>query len=178
MFKGALGYDLVQTFQNDPKIGPFQINDQFAEEAFTVYDHPKVLVFKKNADYNPQKVADILGAVDFSHVLRLPPIQFPPHPADLMLPIDRLAAQRLGGTWAELFDTSRIINIYPGLAAVLWYVCVFLLGLIVFPILHWVLPGLTDKGYPLARTAGMLLLSYFAWLLGSYQVPFTRQPSA
>ena len=174
MFKGDLGYDLVQIFQNDPKIGPIQINDQFAEEAFTVYDHPKVLVFKKNADYNPQKVADILGAVDFSHVLRLPPIQFPPHPADLMLPIDRLAAQRLGGTWAELFDTSRIINLYPGLAAVLWYVCIFLLGLIVFPIMHWVLPGLTDKGYPLARTAGMLLLSYFAWLLGSYQVPFTR----
>jgi hypothetical protein len=49
MFQGKLGYSLVNVFQSNPHLGPIQFNDQFAEEAFTVYDHPKVLIFKKNA---------------------------------------------------------------------------------------------------------------------------------
>ncbi len=52
-FQGDLGFELVQVFQSDPSIGPLRINDQFAEEAFTVYDHPKVLVFRKTDDYDP-----------------------------------------------------------------------------------------------------------------------------
>ena len=33
-----------------PTLGPLAINDQGAEEAFTFYDHPKVLIFRKNAE--------------------------------------------------------------------------------------------------------------------------------
>ena len=53
MFQGELGFDLVQVFTSDRVLGPLRINDQFAEEAFTVYDHPKVLVFKKNDRLRP-----------------------------------------------------------------------------------------------------------------------------
>jgi len=70
MFTGTLGYKLVAVFQSNPNLGPIQINDQFAEEAFTVYDHPKVLIFEKDADYNPQTVRNILGSVDISHVIQ------------------------------------------------------------------------------------------------------------
>ena len=49
MFNGDLGFDLVKVFQSDPNIGNIRFNTQFAEEAFTVYDHPKVLIFKKTA---------------------------------------------------------------------------------------------------------------------------------
>jgi hypothetical protein len=34
MFEGRLGYELAQTFVSEPSIGPFSLNDQFAEEAF------------------------------------------------------------------------------------------------------------------------------------------------
>ena len=37
-----------------------------------------------------------------------------------------------------------------------------------------VLPGFNDKGYPLARTFGLLLLSYLVWLAGSAGIPFLR----
>jgi len=47
MFAGNLGFDLVKISQSDPNLGSFKVNTQFAEEAFTVYDHPKVLIFKK-----------------------------------------------------------------------------------------------------------------------------------
>ena len=49
-----------------PTIGPLVINDQSAEEAFTFYDHPKVLIFKKNAGYTPASVQAVLGKVDYS----------------------------------------------------------------------------------------------------------------
>ena len=46
MFEGRLGYKLVAVFESFPTIdipGVFhwEANDQFAEEAFTVYDHPE-----------------------------------------------------------------------------------------------------------------------------------------
>ena len=173
-YHGNLGFELVQVFTSNPSIGPLSLNDQFAEEAFTVYDHPKVLIFKKTADYNPQKVENILGTVDFSQVIRLPPLKFSSHPATLMLPEERWAAQQQGGTWSELFDTQALQNRYPALSVLVWYLSVFLLGLAVYPMLYLALPGLADHGYPLARTTGMLVLSYLVWLAGSANIPFTR----
>ena len=173
-FHGNLGFELVQVFDSNPTIGPLSLNDQFAEEAFTVYDHPKVLIFKKTADYDPQKVENILGAVDFSQVIRLPPLKFESHPATLMLPEGRWAAQQQGGTWSELFNTQALQNRYPALGVLVWYLSVLLLGLVIYPVLHLALPGLADHGYPLARTAGLLVLSYLVWLAGSANIPFTR----
>ena len=78
MFQEQLGYELIQTFESYPTLdlgalGFWEFNTQFAEEAFTVYDHPKVLLFKKTDAYNPQSVRDILGEVDLTRVVRLTP---------------------------------------------------------------------------------------------------------
>ena len=59
MFTGRLGFELVKTFESYPTLGPLVINDQPAEEAFTFYDHPKVLVFKKTAEYSAAEVAAV-----------------------------------------------------------------------------------------------------------------------
>lgn len=64
-FKGNLGFELVETIQSDPTIGKFSINTQFAEEAFTVYDHPKVLIFRKTDAYEPKKVREHPGSRGF-----------------------------------------------------------------------------------------------------------------
>ena len=173
-FAGELGFELVKVFQSDPAIGPLRINDQPSEEAFTVYDHPKVLIFRKTAAYDPARVRALLGAVDLSQVVHVTPKKAGYHPANLMLPPERWAEQQSGGTWAELFDTQAIYYRYPGLGAILWYLSVALLGLLTYPLIRPALPGLTDRGYPLARTAGLLLLSYLAWLAGSASLPFSR----
>ena len=173
-FKGNLGFELVKTFESDPQIGPLKINDQFAEEAFTVYDHPKVFIFQKTADYNQQQVSAILGSVDFSKVIRLPPLKFKSYPADLMLPLQRWVEQQMGGTWSKLFNTQTWQNRSQIVGTLLWYISLAVLGLLVYPILRLAFPGLSDKGYPLARTAGLLILSYVVWVAGSYGVPFTR----
>jgi len=171
---GNLGYQLIEVFQSNPTLGPISIQDQSAEEAFTVYDHPKVFIFKKTPQYSQSKVNQILGSVDLSKVIHLVPGLAPSYPADLMLPAARLAIQQAGGTWAQLFNPDFLQNRYPGLALVLWYLVVALLGLMIYPLVRLALPGLSDRGYPLARITGLLILAYLVWMGGSYGVPFSR----
>ncbi|MFN2194958.1 MAG: DUF2298 domain-containing protein [Anaerolineales bacterium] len=174
MFTGNLGFELVDVVQSAPQIGSLTINDQFAEEAFTVYDHPKVFIFKKTPAYDPDQVTGILGNVDFSHVIRVTPKRAASHPMDLMLPTAQLIIQRMGGTWATLFQQASLINRSVPLAVVVWYAFIFLLGAAVYPLVRWALPGLADRGYAVSRITGMLLFAYLAWLAGSMQVSVTR----
>ncbi|MBV5331446.1 hypothetical protein JZU69_03415, partial [bacterium] len=57
-YKGRLGFELVQVFESYPTFGSLVINDQSAEEAFTFYDHPKVMIFQKTADFDTEKLFD------------------------------------------------------------------------------------------------------------------------
>ncbi len=173
-FKGELGFELAAVFDSSPRLGPLVFNTQFAEEAFTVYDHPKVFIFRKTPDYDAGRVRQILGAVDISQAMHITPKRASSYPGNLMLPADRLAEQQAGGSWSDLFDTSALYNRFPALAAVLWYFSVGLLGLAAYPLVRLALPGLADRGYPLARTAGMLLLSWMVWMAGSFKIPFSR----
>ncbi|MEW6085248.1 MAG: DUF2298 domain-containing protein [Chloroflexota bacterium] len=177
-YEGRLGFDLVAVFETFPKLnlpllGEIEINDQYAEEAFTFYDHPKVLIFKKNAKYDSAQVKSTLSAVDLTKVVRLTPRQFDEF-SNLMLPADRLATQRAGGTWSELFDYDWIQNKYPWLGLVIWYLFIFILGLAIYPLVRIAMPGLADKGYPLSRALGLLLFGYLAWMAGSLGIPYTR----
>ncbi|MCI0554359.1 MAG: DUF2298 domain-containing protein [Anaerolineae bacterium] len=172
-FKGRLGFDLVAVFETYPTLGPIVINDQWAEEAFTFYDHPKVLIFKKGEDFNVAQVQSILSTVDLTKVVRLTPTQFNDY-SNLLLPADKLAQQRAGGTWSELFSYDWIQNRYPVLGLVIWYLFIFILGLAVYPLIRLAMPGLADKGYPLSRALGLVLFGYLAWMAGSVGIPYTR----
>ncbi|GAG55099.1 unnamed protein product, partial [marine sediment metagenome] len=103
---GDLGFDLVQVFQSNPALNGFGVNDQPSEEAFTVYDHPKVLIFQKNADYDPENVRDLLGSVDLTKVEHITPKKAGTLPKDMMLPSDRVISQLESGTWSQLFNTD------------------------------------------------------------------------
>ncbi len=173
MFQGKLGFELVKVFQSEPSIGGLQFNSQFAEEAFTVYDHPKVLIFKKQADYSSQNVRTLLGTVDLSKVVSVTPRKAGV-PGNLMLPSENLGQQQAGGTWSDLFDRESILNRWPGVGAVVWYLFVFLLGILVYPFVRLALGGLSDRGYPLARLVGMVILAFLVWFGGSNGLPFTR----
>jgi hypothetical protein len=54
LFDGSLGFQKVAEFTSYPCFPPigkswFCLDDTFSEEAFTVYDHPKVIIFKKQS---------------------------------------------------------------------------------------------------------------------------------
>lgn len=44
---GRLGFTEVARFTSYPRLGPFMINDEGAEETFTVFDHPTVTIYRK-----------------------------------------------------------------------------------------------------------------------------------
>lgn len=178
MFEGRLGFELAAVFESFPTLElpgvlHWEANDQFAEEAFTVYDHPKVLIFRKTPAYSRDQVRRVLGSVDLSSVIHLTPRQAGRYKS-LMLPPDALARQRAAGTWSQLFNYSWVQNRYPVLGLVLWYVFIFILGLVIYPILRRALPGLGDKGYPVARSLGLVLLAWLCWMAGSVGIPVTR----
>jgi len=184
MFEGSLGFELVEVFQSNPNFGPIEFNSQFAEEAFTVYDHPKVLIFKKTASYDPIEVRSMLRSVDLSKVVYFTPGDAAnyegPRPDqldeprfNLMLPEERLEEQRVGGTWSELFNREALLNTSQPLAAAVFYLFVTFLGLLSYPFVRLALPGLSDRGYPLSKLAGMLILAFLVWLLGSFGISFS-----
>lgn len=48
-----------------------------------------------------------------------------------------------------------------------WYIILTLLGWLTFPLAFYLFPALTDRGYTLARAAGLLIWGYVFWLLAS-----------
>jgi YYY domain-containing protein len=172
-YEGRLGFELTAVFESYPTLGPIVINDQRAEEAFTFYDHPKVLIFKKSADFDSNQLRAVLSSVDLTQVVPLTPTQFSDFKT-LMLPESKLATQRAGGTWSDLFDYDWLHNKYPVLGMLFWYAFIFLLGLFAYPIARLALPGLRQYAYPLGRIVGLVLLAWLAWIGGSVGVPYTR----
>jgi YYY domain-containing protein len=172
-FQGRLGFDLIAVFENYPQFESIVINDQTAEEAFTFYDHPKTMIFKKTGDFDVEQVQQTLGSVDLTQALHLLPRQFEEF-SDLLLPAATLARQQAGGTWSELFDYDWVQNRYPIAGLVIWYLFISILGFAVYPLTRLVMPALADKGYPLSRALGLVLFGYLAWLAGSAGIPYTR----
>ncbi len=88
LFDGSLGFEKAAEFSRPFRIGKFYLSDLIgrigigaapelpiynlslfaAEEAFSVYDHPPVWIFKKRADFSLENAAEILNGVDLAAV--------------------------------------------------------------------------------------------------------------
>ncbi len=174
-FESPLGFDLVAVFTSHPNIGPFQFNDQNADESFTVYDHPKVFVFKKSEDFSIEKIRQEFESIDLGAVIFQVPKEYSKANTSLQLPPDRLEAQKNGGTWSQVFNRFSLLNENQVLAVIAWYLILFAFGLIVFPVIFRVFAIFPDNGYFLIRMAGLLLLAWIPWFFASIKlVQFTR----
>jgi YYY domain-containing protein len=170
LFAGDLGFKLVHVETSYPTLGPWVINDDRAEEAFTVYDHPKVLIFQKQPDFSAQRVRQILSAVPLDNVQQIRPIQV--GQPNLLMSDELRQANVAGGTWSEQFSLKSTAN---SLAPVLWWLTLQAFGLLAAPILWLALHRLPDRGYGLSKALGLLAVSWIAWLLAGFQLlPWTR----
>ncbi len=175
LFSGDLGFELVAEITSYPKIFGFEIPDQIAEEAFTVYDHPRVLIFRKTNEFSRERAEELITSnVNWGEVYKLPVSVADQTATALRLTESQWPTYRAGGTWSELF--SRPGSLINTLAPLLWLIVLELLGLATFALLFRLLPWLPDRGFALARTLGLLLVAYGAWLLGSLKLlSFTPQ---
>lgn len=171
LFDGRLGYQQVAEFTARPRLFGIEIDDDQAQEDFTVYDHPKVQIFYRRDDYDPRSVVATLGAVSLDNVQRVKPSEAGGRRLPLLTSNEWAAAQD-SGTWSALFDPNDLANRYPVLV---WWLAASLMALLGWPILWRLAPHLADRGYGLARVFGLLLVAYGAWLLASLRlVPFGR----
>ncbi|MGQ9814202.1 MAG: DUF2298 domain-containing protein, partial [Candidatus Roseilinea sp.] len=203
LFNGELGFELAADFHSFPRIGPLLFNDQempqplrrspdtqgtlegvwvpypTAEEAFSVYDHPRVLIFRKTPAYSRALAEQVLGKYDLTRVIRQTPLQAVNTPRGMLFDDTTREAQQAGGTWRELFPRESPLNQSQALAALAWLVLIEALGLAAFPLLFAAtsnpqskIPNskLLDGGYAFAKTLGLLLVAFIAWWLGSTKI--------
>jgi len=200
LFDGRLGFELYAEFVSFPALGPCQFPDQelvfdlmeprytnrhpcsvpypTAEEAFSVYDHPTVLIFAKTEAYSRALAEAVLPASLLDNVQWMTPLEATRSKGQtpsLLMDEETQAEQQSGGTWADLFNRNALYNRFPFLAALLWWLLLTWLGAMAFPWLYLALPQVYCRGYGLARTVGLLLWTYSAWILASLRVlPYTR----
>jgi YYY domain-containing protein len=195
LFDGRLGFDLAATFDapirlgdlvvsdvagavswgGPPQLPVFNRNSLAAEEAFSVYDHAPVWIFKKRADFSMARAREILESVDLAQVVPQGPREASRVPASLlMLPGEIWEHMRAGGTWSGLFPRGNPLNRWPGLAVIVWWLSIGIIGLAASPLTRRAFPGLGTHSYPLARIFGLLLLGWAVWISGSLGVAPSR----
>ncbi len=172
LFDGTLGFDQVAEFTSRPQLLGIEFIDDDADETFTVYDHPKVTIFKKSPRFSAEKISAMFNSIDLEEVYRFWPREATQAKTALLLtPADR-AAQQSGGTWSEIFHPNDFINQMPVIG---WLALIQSIGWLAFPIAFVVFRGLIDRGYVFAKSLGILLVAWGAWILASYHwLPFNR----
>jgi uncharacterized membrane protein len=170
LFSGELGLEPAARFHNTPALGPLRLNTLRAEEAFTVYDNPEVLIFRRTPDWDKTRAKALLTeGIDFH---RIPDIRF-------------TDGGRWNGGWftpsewekrqnappfASRFDPRSLGNRNPLL---IWTLVLFLIGLAAAPVTWFLFPALPARGLFLRRLTGLLMISHTAWLLSATGlVPF------
>lgn len=65
LWSGLLGYKMVGEFHNFPSVFGWDHPDDMAEESFSVYDHPRVYIFKKVESVSPERILKLLESDDY-----------------------------------------------------------------------------------------------------------------
>lgn len=155
LFAGDLGFTLVKDVASRPSLFGIELPDELADESFSVYDHPKALIFRNTGRL---AAAAIAGKVLNSLPSR---------------PVSRSAMllARAGGTPA---GGGRLIR--SSLPAVLLCALLLeLLGLAAFALARWALPPRPGL-YALAKVIGVLVFVYVPWLAVSLGVASFSPP--
>ena len=194
LFSGRLGYELAHAETSYPRLFGLSLVDDtfrrpgvpeparldvfessglavgpgFSDESFTVYDHPKVMVFRNEARYDADTIAKLISA---SAPAGGASVADAPAPS-LMLSSEDLDAQRKGGTWTDIVDEDGWASRLPALA---WLVLVEGLALLALPLTMMLMKPLPDRGFLFSKALGLLLVALVVWLLASlHWMAFSR----
>jgi YYY domain-containing protein len=167
---GELGFEKVADFTSYPRLFGIKLDDTGAEESYSVYDHPEVIVYKKTADYSRAHAVQVLHADAY---IEMPPMT-PKNAGQngLLFRPAVLATQQGGGTWSDIFDPGDFANAHP---LFVWLVVMELAAFALVPLAIVGFRGLPDRGYLLTKPLGILALAYATYGPASFGiVDFTR----
>ena len=197
LFSGDLGFEVAAVFQETFELGPLRVSDQHlptmdapawlnefeAEEAFHVYDHPVVFVFRKTDDYSSANTRRILDSVNLNRasdvlvgsfndptligVNPITSLEADVTPTQLKLKQEAEQIQYENGTWLSLFAIGNLINAQPVVTVVGWWLTIALIGIAAFPLTFALFPSLADRGYAVAKLVGLFVIAWVAWVATS-----------
>jgi len=191
LFSGELGYERFLVVDSLPRFAGVTVDDQSlpspgqgvtsgrsglawaAEEAFSVYDHPTVFVFHKTSGYSRATVERIfrplnLTTIDAALAAEKPAgagrLAWSTHEAGSAP--DGLLRKTDGDAAVVTGQEPAAANPWVTAGAVIgWYGISLLLGGLAWPWLASLWPGLPDRGYGVARIAGLAAVATAAWWL-------------
>ena len=148
---------------------PLTLNMGFADESFSVYDHPKVMIFRNTGRFDEAQIRNLIETDASRLPDRTPGVG---QEIGLVYSPDDLATQRQGGTWTDIIKPGSWTNRLPVLG---WLAALELIALVTLPLTFVVFGPLSDRGYLLGKALGILLVGLTVWLLASLQwMAFSR----
>ena len=117
------------------KPSTLNINMGVADESFTVYDHPKVLIFRNTDKFSSTEIENLL----LYHTEELPDTKN----IGLMFSEEEAGLQQSGGTWDEIIDLGSWTNRFPVVA---WLLLIQGISILALPLTFFVFRGLPDSG--------------------------------
>ena len=188
LFDGGLGYELAEAMPSYPRLAgvsfvddslartdlatpaalesardtPIVLDLGWADESFSVYDHPLGLVFENVGRLDAEAIRSaILEAAPADALDRRPPGA---RPLGLLMSSEQARSQREGGTWTGIVRADSWTNDVPVLA---WLLVVQGIALVTLPAAMLLFRPLSDRGYLLAKPLGILVVGLIVWLLAS-----------
>ena len=148
---------------------PRALNLGYADESFSVYDHPKVLIFQNTGRLEAEEIQRLMEGGASTKADRSsgdgPEL-------GLVYSSEDAAIQQGGGTWTDIIRPNSWTNRMPVLA---WLGALELIALVTLPLTFVVFRPLADRGYLLGKALGILLVGLVVWLLASLQwMAFSR----
>ncbi|WP_028602082.1 DUF2298 domain-containing protein [Ottowia thiooxydans] len=203
LFDGTLGYELALTSTSWPRLGPLSICDHkvpvkdpqcsievpealAAEEAFSVYDHPAVMIFRKADGEAGGRVRALLSDINLTTLEEAKESSVPRVAGRLtwstreadQAPDGMLAIPLNGkGSTIAVRDASERHPAYPVpwhlqlWFVLLWYGATVWLGLVAWVWLARLWPQVPDRGYAVARITGLVACALPAWWLAGLNIP-------
>ena len=196
LFSGALGYELVDAETAYPRLAGVSIVDDtfgrpnvprpaaidtfrpsglvlslgFADESFSVYDHPMGLVFQNVDRHDAETIRQTIEDAVPEDALR----GVAPGEREIgrLLSHEEAEALQLGGTWSEIVHTQSWASRFPALA---WLLLIEGVALLALPVAFILFRPLPDRGYFFSKALGLLAVSLVVWLLASaHWMQFSR----
>lgn len=165
------GLPVPPLIQNDHP-APITIDLGHADESFSVYDHQRVLIFKKTQKLTPDQLRALIGPpASPGQVASTVSV---PHYKSLMLTSAQEAVVKAGGTFRDLFNRDDVLNRFP---LPTWMILILLVGLGGFPFAFLTFRFLPDRGYLVSRTLGVLMFAWLSWIIVSLGLVEATRPA-
>ncbi len=180
LFEGKLGFEKVAEFTAYPRLDGLIFIDDDADESFTLYDHPKPMIFRKVRDLTDAEWDALLGgswegAIPYytgskEDRQRAAPKEKRRKSLLLDQPVDTLPV-------VQDFRWNQAASRSPVLAAIVWWLALALIGLLAWPLSFVVFANLRDRGYAFTRGLGWLAAGWIVWILASLRIMRNSLPT-